>query len=537
MNCFTQTATREQLAEQLEALMNSALDAIITIDAQGCVAAWNPAAEAMFGWAASEVLGRVLGDLIVPPAAREAHRLGVERLVRTGEPRMLGRRVEVKAQRRTGDLFDAELTLARLAQDPSRLLFVAHVRDITERKRSEQVQEAHARGLEQSVYEQTTQLASVSARLEVSEAKRVQSELLFRRAFRSSPVALTIAELGTGIIIEANDTFLELSGYVRDRVIGHTSKDLNLWASLTDRETFLRDLAQHGFVRNRECQFQRASGEITHHLVSAELIEMAGSPHIFAASLNINAQKHAETELRRALDQEQELRRLKSSFVSLVSHEYRTPLGVIQSSAEILDVYFDRLTPSRRRLHLADIKDAASTMTRLMDDVLFLERSESGKLACRPASLDLPSFCRELIDAPSLAAQAGRIQFVCEGNFPLASADASLLRLAINNLLGNALKYSPENLPVKLSLERMGETATLSVADQGIGIPAADMARLFEPFHRARNVGERPGSGLGLVIVRKCATLHGGTVQVQSRESHGTTFVLSLPLFRPSDLA
>lgn len=517
-NSLIRNATRRQLAERLQAVLDSSLDAIVTMDAAGVVAGWNPAAETLFGWTGAEAAGRSLGDLIVPPEHREAHRRGIERLMATGEARLIGRRVEVVALRRDGSVVDVELTLARIGASADETLFVAHVRDISERRNAER--------------ERGVRLAEVSAELRRSEARRAESEQLFRVAFRSAPVSLSVVDMESGRFVEANDTFYEWTGLTRDQVIGKTTRDLEVWADLADRDAFLREIATRGFIRNRECRFRKPGGGTTMFLVSAERIEIGGAPHIFSAGLNIDTLKQAENDLRNALEQEQELRRLKSRFVSLVSHEYRTPLGVIRSSAEILEAYFDRLAPARRLLHLGDIKDAATTMTRLMDEVLFLERTDSGKLGCRPAPMDLALFCSEFLRAAGIAEHAGRVRFEAAVGMPDAWIDAGLLRLALGNLLGNAFKYSRPDMPVEFHVRRDGDTAVVSVGDQGIGIPAADIPRLFEPFHRAGNVGETPGSGLGLVIVKKCADLHGGRVSVESDEGRGTTFELRLPVFR-----
>ncbi len=532
-NRLIRKATRQQLAERLGAVLDASLDAIVTMDAAGLVAGWNPAAEALFGWSASEADGRPMDELIIPPSSRAAHRAGLGRLLRTGEARLLGRRVEVVACRKDGSTIDVELTLSRVGSEEDDTLFIAHIRDISERRKAEREQESRAAGLEQTAQAGAVKLAAVAAELERSEAMRAESEQLFRLAFRSSPVSLTVISLRTGRLVEVNETFLRWTGFTRAEAIGRTTGELEMWADPADRDAFLRDIDVHGFIRNRECRLRRPDGGTNTFLVSAERIEIRGEPHVFSAGLDIEALKQAEAGLRVALGREQELRRLKSRFVSLVSHEYRTPLGVIRSAAEILEAYFDRLAPARRLLHLGDIKDAAETMTRLMDEVLFLERSESGKLACRRAPLDLVAFIRDIAKAHGHAGHAARIRPDLAADLPEATVDAGLLRLALDNLVGNALKYSPSERPVVVRLRREDDSAVVTVEDQGIGIPADDLPHLTEPFHRARNVGETPGSGLGLVVVKKCADLHGGALAVDSEEGRGTIITLRLPVFLP----
>ena len=160
---------------------------------------------------------------------------------------------------------------------------------------------------------------------------------------------------------------------------------------------------------------------------------------------------------------------------------------------------------------------------------------DSGKLVWRPVPLDLPEFCGKLVD-DGLSATQHRcpIAFTAEGDFSGALMDESLLRHIIGNLLSNAVKYSPEGSPVEFKLCREGEEAVFSVQDHGIGIPVADQARLFEAFHRASNVGETPGTGLGLLLVKRCVELHHGSMTVQSQEGVGTTFTVRLPVRKES---
>jgi len=248
--------------------------------------------------------------------------------------------------------------------------------------------------------------------------------------------------------------------------------------------------------------------------------------------LNITVRKQAEEDMRRALEQEKELSRLKTNFVTLVSHEFRTPLGIIMSAADILKNYFDRLPPERRGVHLQDIHDASRRMGELMDEVLLLARVEAGRMECKPSPLDLREFCRHVAaDVRSSTADACPINVSARNVTVGAAADESLLRHIFTNLLNNAVKYSEPGTTVDFSADRAGHEAVFVVRDKGVGIPEADQSRLFLTFHRGANVGERPGTGLGLVIVRRCVELHSGTVDLESKEGKGTVVTVRLPLF------
>ena len=242
--------------------------------------------------------------------------------------------------------------------------------------------------------------------------------------------------------------------------------------------------------------------------------------------------RRVESELRTALQKERELNELKGNFVNLVSHEFRTPLSIILSSSEILGAYLDTLSPAERAEHLRDIQDCCRYMAGMMEEVLVLGRVEAGKTHFRPTALDVSSFCRRLVEDVR-AATNGQcpIEFGEDGVDEPARGDESLLRHIFQNLLTNAVKYSRANQKVTFFAHREGGEALLTVRDRGIGIPAEDLKRIFTAFHRGLNVGQLPGSGLGLVIVKRCVDLHGGQIHIDSIEGQGTTVVVRLPLF------
>ncbi len=253
----------------------------------------------------------------------------------------------------------------------------------------------------------------------------------------------------------------------------------------------------------------------------------------------VAGRERAEADLRRALEAEKELNQLKSSFVSMVSHEFRTPLEVILSSSNILDRYLDRLPPDKRKAQLRAIRSSVHRMSDLMEDVLLLGRFEAGRLDCHPVPLDLELFCRQLCADVEAGTAEGRIHCTV-GPFPeKASADAALLQHILSNLLSNALKYSDADTWVDFSVMRRDGEAVFAIRDSGCGIPAADHARLFGAFYRGSNVGQTPGTGLGLVIVKRCVERHGGRLQFESAEGKGTTFTVHLPLFpsRPATVS
>ncbi len=255
---------------------------------------------------------------------------------------------------------------------------------------------------------------------------------------------------------------------------------------------------------------------------------------------DITSRKQVEEELYHTLQKERELRELKSRFISMTSHEFRTPLTTIQSSADLLERYRQRFSEEKQLTHLYRIQTAVERMIQMLNDILLLGQAEAGKLEFDPTSVDLVQFCRNLVEDLQLAANPKnplseamleeRIRFTCQCQSLPANIDEKLLRQILSNLLSNAIKYSPSGSTVQFNLTYVNDNAVFQIQDQGIGIPPEDQPRLFNSFHRAKNVGTIQGTGLGLAIVKQCVDLHGGEITVKSEIGKGTTFTVRLPL-------
>ena len=259
---------------------------------------------------------------------------------------------------------------------------------------------------------------------------------------------------------------------------------------------------------------------------------------VLNASLEIRVKERtmeleqARADLHEALKEEREVGELKSRFVSSVSHEFRTPLGVIMSATDLLSRYRDRLPAERIGEHLQEIRHATRQMSGMMEDILLLGRAEAGRVDIKPQAVDLPELCTRLADeTKSAAAQSGRTIITSEPLPGLAQIDEMLFRHIFGNLLHNAIKYSPEGSEVNVHIRAEGSKTVITITDHGIGIPLEDQPKLFEPFARADNVGHLPGTGLGLVVVKRCAELHGGGVNFTSQPGEGTTFTITLPVW------
>lgn len=227
-----------------------------------------------------------------------------------------------------------------------------------------------------------------------------------------------------------------------------------------------------------------------------------------------------------------EINQFKSEFVSMLSHDIRNPLNTILLAAGLLQNDDDKVTKEKKLSHYQLIRSAIKNMAHLLDEASFIGKADSDKLECQLMVMNLPAFCREIVAENQLAAGEKHITliFTAHGELEEALTDESLLRHILGNLLNNAIKYSLPSGTVMFELIRQEKTVIFRIQDSGIGIPKEDQKQLFQPFHRADNVGKIPGTGLGLAIVKKCVDRHKGEILVSSQEGVGTTFTVTLPL-------
>lgn len=272
--------------------------------------------------------------------------------------------------------------------------------------------------------------------------------------------------------------------------------------------------------------------------------EMTILAQVFEAMINsirtreqlIREGKQTENEIRLALQQEKELSELKSRFVSMASHEFRTPLTAIRTATEILERYGDVVSAEKKQEYFQRIRTAIQNINQLMEDVLTIGKSEAGKLEFNPLWLNVEEVCDDILNEIRLGPGAHHtITVDIQESCKLAYLDPKLLRSILTNLLSNAVKYSSEGSPVTFNVSCLNQIIRFEIGDQGIGIPEKDQPKLFELFHRASNAETIRGTGLGLAIVKQCVELHQGQIAFDSQENHGTTFYVELPLHQPGD--
>ncbi len=240
--------------------------------------------------------------------------------------------------------------------------------------------------------------------------------------------------------------------------------------------------------------------------------------------------------LRDALANEQAINALRSRFISIISHEFKNPLASILLSTDMIKRYAQRLTPERLKEYAETIQVQVSSLSLLIDDILFAYRAEQVGFPFKPHPVDLPRFCNQIIhDMQPLANEHHQIKLFISDGCDMVILDERLMQRALINLLNNAIKYSPAGGVVSLSAHCDDSGLTLSVSDNGIGIPEDDLANIFETFYRASNTEGYPGTGVGLTIVKQVVEMHGGTIEVHSQRGVGTTFTLHIPPIPPPD--
>lgn len=243
--------------------------------------------------------------------------------------------------------------------------------------------------------------------------------------------------------------------------------------------------------------------------------------------------KEAGIELEKTLERERELGELKTKFISMISHEYRTPLTVILSSANIIAKLIERKETDKTHSFIKKIEFSVQSMVKLLEDVLIIGKSEVGAFKVELSVLNLEFIINDIIeDLKSAHKYSNEISLTYNGNFSSITSDEKLMRQILSNIISNALKYSPNNTLVSIELTLNPEFYVIEVTDSGIGISEQDLTHLFDSFYRGNNVGTISGTGLGMPILKRCVDMLNGTIDVQSKLNEGTKFRITLPNFK-----
>jgi PAS domain S-box-containing protein len=409
--------------------------------------------------------------------------------------------------------------LSQLIPTLERELHNAIVRRERKQAKKARVKETkrHTAELEQHVLERTVELNRTKDRLVA--------------ILNSSSDAIILAN-ADGMIQQVNPAFNDLLGYTSDEALERSLLIISApdFVEQLDRE--MQSVVQMGQSKRIEITLLRKDGiSFDGDLALSPIIDGDEIGSIVCSLHDITERKREEKKLQKALEKEKELNELKTRFVSMVSHDIRTPLTIIQMSAETLQKYSDHLSKERKAKYFEKIQSQIKRMTTLLNDVLTVSQGEVGEFPFHPFRISLDRVCQGIIDDfQEMLGLEHTLVYSCANEPTTVLVDEKLVHQAIMNLLTNAFKYSPIGSTVYVDLSFEESNAVIRVKDSGIGIPKADQKRLFEVFRRARNVGAIAGTGLGLAIVKQSVETHGGTVSFETQVGVGTTFIVTLPI-------
>ncbi|MBD2341727.1 response regulator [Calothrix sp. FACHB-156] len=370
------------------------------------------------------------------------------------------------------------------------------------------------------------QLQAQNQQLQQEIRERTKAEEKFAKVFRSSPNPIAIATISEARFLDVNPSFLKMSGYSVDEVIGHTVAEIDLGKNTVAISQTIQRLPEGGSLYNLEFEFSTKSAELKTILLSIELIDLAGVPCALLIANDITERK-----------------RLENEFISLVSHELRTPLTSTMGALDLLGSgQLGTLTPQGQKV-LSIATNNTERLIRLVNDILDLERMKSGKIFMRKAKCNAAELLITATEA--MQAMADKLQVKLIVN-PLAVelwADPDRLLQTFTNLLSNAIKFSEPGdtvwigatLTENQSIEPQADAASyllITFRDEGRGIPEDKLQIIFERFQQvdASDSRNKGGTGLGLAICRNIVQQHNGKIWVQSALGEGSTFYVLLPL-------
>ncbi|MES1166643.1 MAG: PAS domain S-box protein, partial [Pseudomonadota bacterium] len=500
---ITERKQLERKKAELAAIVESSFDAIIGKSLTGIITSWNPGAEKIFGYSAAEAIGQPM-LLVIPPEQQHEEAAILTRIAQ-GETI---EHYETERICKDGRRIPISATISPLRDGQGQVVGASKIaRDVTESRRAREMLEKFNSELEQRVALRTSELAARNREIEA--------------LLDSIPDTVLLCDQNGAVISSHSPT--DQPGLIhayggppnngRDSVLQEIAHEMHALMHTTDQTVVQEfDRPLHAAAISIEARATRA-----------------GPDRLLILLRDISARKRIERDILANLERERLLSVMKSQFITVASHEFRTPLAAAMGSLELLERHAGRMTEVKRVELLARAQRSLDRLTTIMDDVHQLSRADSGLVMVKRMAVDLVQIVQDLIrEVEAGDRHSHAFSFQPSGKGDAVPVDTNLFNHILSNLLGNAVRYSPAGTRISVTLDIGAQSFSLTVADEGIGIPEAERERVFEPFARGSNVGQINGTGLGLNIVKRYAELMGGRIELLPT-ARGAAFRVELP--------
>jgi PAS domain S-box-containing protein len=509
--------------DKFQSIFETAIDGVIVINKRGIIEDANLASVLLFGYTKEEMIGNNVSMLMAEPH-HSAHDSYLHAYQKTKKPKIIGIGREVEGKKKDGVMFPFRLAVSEF-QSENETYYTGIVHDLTLEKENEKAIKGYAEKLEQRVTERTALLQSEIELKELAERALLESQKLYEAIAVNFPNG-TIAVLDT----ELNIVFIEGSelkklGFGTRNMVGR-----NYISLLPDEVKEVVDIHIASVFQGTGEIFEFSNQNQKYR---ARCVPLYNADNIIDQVLlvenNITKEKQAEDEIYNALNKEKQLNELKTKFVSMASHEFRTPLSSILTSAGLIEKYPLENQQVNRLKHIQKIKKNVHNLNMILNDFLSLEKIEGGYVKNNPETINVAEFLAEIMEETSTIMKPNQ-ELVLEliHEIKEIEIDQFLLRNMLTNFISNAVKYSSNNIIIQTN--QINKVLTISVIDEGIGISEEDQKSLFNRFYRASNSGNIQGTGLGLNIVRRYANIMNAEIKFESKLNVGSKFIIEIKL-------
>jgi len=515
----------------LESVFQNATDGIILINSRGIIIEINPAALVLFGYERDELINTKINDLM-PQPHRTAHDGYIKTYFSTKIPKIIGIGREVEGQRKDGTLFPFRLAVSEFKLE-NETFFTGVIHDLTREKQIEQNLKNYTEELELRVGERTKALEEINEQLKTEIDVRQAAEFALRDSQKLYKLIAQNFPNGTINVFDQNLNYVFIEGKELHEIGVKTEQLIGTHFPSRLDEEIRGDVSDKllSVFEGNPCYFELKLKDNIHSLRAEPLLDINGRINqILVVETNVTQMKKAEEEMKQALHKEQELNKMKSAFVSMASHEFRTPLSAILSSATLISKYVDAEKQPNRERHVQKIQSNVKNLNNILEDFLSLEKLNMGIVTAKHETIELSAFLEEFVDdIQGILKRDQKIELVLPDGKHVVHTDPMLLQNIFNNLVSNASKYSSEGSRIEIGCE-VDDSLIFWVKDEGIGIPRQDKAKMFNRFYRASNSTNIGGTGLGLNIVQNYINLLNGDITFESELGKGSTFTFKIPL-------